>query len=199
MLVRGSIMVKKEKIWTKCGKYSFGPLCNHFLVESVGAFCSFASGCDAVINHSTRYISTHPFVSPHIKLPDDNGEWICNYDDFKDYPWYFDGVKPHGIVDKLKRSVIGNDVWLGKNVILCNGINIGDGSIAVAGAVVVKDIPAYAIVGGVPAKIIKYRYTKEQILALRNIAWWNWDDEKIRRCHEDFYLPIEDFLRKHKI
>lgn len=59
--------------WTICGKYSFGPLCNHFLVERVGAFCSFATGCVAVINHATRYISTHPFVSPHIALPSSGG------------------------------------------------------------------------------------------------------------------------------
>lgn len=189
----------EEKIWTKCGKYSFGPLCNHWLVESVGAFCSFATGTVAVINHSTRYISTHPFVSPHIALPDlESGEWISNYQDFKELPWYMGEVQPHGIVDKMERSVIGNDVWLGRNVIVCNGANIEDGAIAAAGAVITNDVPAYAIVGGVPAKVIKYRYNEEQIAALRNIAWWDWDDEKIKECHEDFYLTIDEFIKKHK-
>ena len=80
------------------------------------------------------------------------------------------GVHPHGVVDKMKRSIIGNDVWLGRNVIVCNGANIGDGVIAAAGAVITKDVPAYAIVGGVPAKVIRYRYTKNQIEALEKIA-----------------------------
>ena len=183
--------------WTICGKYSFGPLCNHVFVERVGAFCSFATGCVAVINHSTRYISTHPFVSPHIALPSSGGGWESNYQDFKEEPWFFPGVIPHGIVDKMERSIIGNDVWLGRNVILTNGANIGDGVIAAAGSVIIQDVPDYAIVGGVPARIIRFRYTKEQIAALKRIAWWDWDDEKIRSCHEDFYDDIESFIRKH--
>lgn len=97
----------------------------------------------------------------------------------------------------MERSIIGNDVWLGRNVILTNGANIGDGVIAAAGSVIIQDVPDYAIVGGVPARIIRFRYTKEQIAALKRIAWWDWDDEKIRSCHEDFYDDIESFIRKH--
>lgn len=191
-------MADKE-VWTKCGKYSFGSLCNHWLVERVGSFCSFATGVVAVINHSTRYISTHPFVSPHIALPDlENGGWYSNYESFSDEQWYMGGVTPRGEVDNMKRSVIGNDVWLGRNVIVCNGANIGNGVIAAAGAVITKDVPTYAIVGGVPAKVIRYRYTKEQIEELEKIAWWDWPDEKIRKCHDDFYLDIEKFIEKHK-
>ena len=61
-----------------------------------------------------------------------------------------------------------------------------------------KDIPDYAVVVGVPARIIRYRYTKEQIETLNKIAWWNWTDEKIRECFDDFYLEIEKFIKKHK-
>ena len=102
------------------------------------------------------------------------------------------------IVKELgKRSVIGNDVWLGRNVLVTNAANIGNGVIAAAGAVITKDVPDYAVVAGVPARIIKYRYTDEQIEALNKIAWWDWTDEEIRERFDDFYLPIEKFIEKY--
>ncbi len=183
-----------EEIYTKRGKYSAGPLCNHWLVESVGSFSSFAVGCDVVLNHTVEYISTHgcfyasqemtPVLpKSHLAKPGDD--------------WYFPGVVPKRGAHKARRITIGNDVWLGKNVIITNGANIGDGVIAGAGAVITKDVPDYAIVGGVPAKLIRWRYTKDQVRRLKEIAWWDWSDEKIRACYEDFYLPIEVFLAKH--
>lgn len=68
---------------------------------------------------------------------------------------------------------IGNDVWIGERVMLIGGIHIADGAVVLAGAVVTKDVPPYAIVGGVPAKIIRYRYDEETINFLLNIQWWN--------------------------
>lgn len=177
---------------TKIGKYSYGPLCNHWLVESVGAFDSFAAGSDVVENHATKYISTHPFLyyghehnTAHVKM----------YDQYQDADWYFPGVKPHGKAHKLRRITIGNDVWLGHNVIITNGANIGNGVIAGAGSIITKDVPDYAIVVGVPARIIRYRFNPEQIAALNRIKWWNWSDKKIREKYEDFYLPIDEFIR----
>ncbi|MBR6669381.1 MAG: CatB-related O-acetyltransferase, partial [Ruminococcus sp.] len=95
-----------------------------------------------------------------------------------------------GKVKKLKRSKIGNDVWFGKNVLITNGANIGNGVIAGAGAVITKDVPDYAIVGGVPARIIRYRYTPEQIEALNKIQWWNWSDDEIRERYDDFFISL---------
>lgn len=109
----------------------------------------------------------------------------------------FRGVEPKGRAEKLHRITIGNDVWLGANVIITNGANIGNGVIAGAGAVITKDVPDYAIVAGVPARIIRYRYTPEQIEALNRIQWWNWSDEEIRERYEDFYIPIEEFIAKY--
>ena len=68
--------------------------------------------------------------------------------------------------------------------------------IAGAGAVITKDVPDYAVVVGIPARIIRYRYTQEQINALNVIAWWNWTDEKIREHYDDFYLNVEEFIHK---
>ena len=70
-------------------------------------------------------------------------------------------------------------------------------SIAAAGAVITKDVPDYAVVAGVPARIIRYRFSTEQIEALNKIAWWDWPDEKIRECYDDFFENVDEFIRKH--
>lgn len=171
------------------GKYSYGPLAsgNYQGVESVGSFCSFAFGSDVVLNHATDYITTHPMI-------DSISDNSCMY---SDEAWYFPGVLSRGVAHKATKSKIGNDVWLGRNVIITNGANIGNGVIAAAGAVITKDVPDYAVVAGVPAKIVKYRYTQKQIDALNKIAWWDWSDEEIRDRFDDFYLPVDDFIKKY--
>lgn len=193
-------MIAKPCYRHHVGKYSYGPLANgrNCCVESVGSFCSFAAGSDAVTNHATRYITTHPivFFGSNKWNQFDRG---YKYDDFKDQKWYFSGVQPHGYVEKDSRSKIGNDVWLGRNVIITNGANIGNGVVAAAGAVITKDVPDYAIVAGVPARIIKYRYNPEQIAALNRIAWWDWSDDDIRERYDDFYLSIDEFIKKYDI
>ena len=171
---------------TKIGRYSYGPLAKpHYLVESVGAFCSFAPGTDVVNNHPMEYITTHPIT--YNDLIYSIGEKV---------KYKLQNLHP---VDKRenKRIKIGNDVWLGRNVIITNHSNIGDGVIAGAGAVITHDIPDYAIVVGVPAHIVRYRYSPDEILALKQIAWWDWPDEKLCACYEDLYLPIDRFICKH--
>lgn len=72
---------------------------------------------------------------------------------------------------------IGNDVWIGLNAIICDGVNIGDGAVVGAGSVVTQNVPDYAIVGGVPAKIIRYRFGEQTIDELRKMKWWEKDNE----------------------
>lgn len=181
---------------TKIGRYSYGSLCcNSSLVESIGSFCCFADGVVYVENHEWRYVTLHPFIYAGKSFE------VCEYpyEYFKTRKWYFPGVEPiTENIKKQKRATIGNDVWLGRNVIVTNSANIGNGVIAAAGAVITKDVPDYAVVAGVPARIIKYRYTPEQIEALNEIKWWDWSDDKIRERYEDFYLPIEEFIKKYK-
>lgn len=186
---------KAPKIFTQVGEYSYGPLCNHQLVESVGKFCSFAEGCDVVINHPINYISTHPFIYHDDKC---NEIYTKGYDEYQNEAWYLEGVRPRGEIQKCNKIKIGNDVWLGKNVIITNGANIGNGVIAGAGTIITKDVPDYAVVVGVQARIIRYRYTLEQIEALNDIQWWNWTDEQLRERYDDLYLPIEEFISKYK-
>lgn len=84
------------------------------------------------------------------------------------------------------KVVIGNDVWIGSYVRIMEGSTIGDGAVIAAGAVVTKDIPPYAIVGGVPAKIIKYRFDKETIQKLLELKWWDKDQAWIKKHADDF-------------
>lgn len=86
---------------------------------------------------------------------------------------------------EIKEKVnIGSDCWIGENVFLTGGITIGDGAVVLAGAVVTKDVPSYAIVGGVPAKVIKYRYDEETIRFLLDFKWWNKDIKWLREHWE---------------
>lgn len=85
---------------------------------------------------------------------------------------------------------IGNDVWIGENVTILGGIKINDGAIIGANSLVTKDVPSYAIVGGIPAKIIRYRFNDGDIDFLKKIEWWNKDEKWIKR-HADYFEDIE--------
>jgi len=98
--------------------------------------------------------------------------------------------------EKSNFIIIGNDVTIGANAIILPGVKISDGVIIGAGAVVTHDVPPYAIVAGIPARILRYRYKPEQIKKLLKIAWWNWSDEKIVQNMDYFYGKIDDFINK---
>ncbi len=93
--------------------------------------------------------------------------------------------------------VIGNDVWIGADVKIIGGTTIGDGAIVAAGALVTKDVPPYAIVGGVPAHIIRYRYTEEQIQFLTEFKWWNKGEEWIK-SHAELFENVDTFIEKYR-
>lgn len=186
---------KDKKEWnTKIGKHSFGPICrNHRLIESIGAFSSFAPGTEVVTNHTTQFITTHPMIYAGANL-----EEFLEYSHFQEEKWFFEGVQPHrDKIKQLKRVKIGNDVWLGRNVIITNYANVGNGVIAGAGSIITKDVPDYAVVVGVPARIIRFRYLPSEIESLNKIAWWDWTDDEIRERYDDFYLPINEFIKKY--
>jgi phosphonate metabolism protein (transferase hexapeptide repeat family) len=94
---------------------------------------------------------------------------------------------------------IGHDVWIGHGAIVLPGRKIGTGAVVAAGAIVTKDVPAYTIVGGNPARPIKRRFTEEIAERLVQLAWWDWDHEALRAALPDFrQLAIGDFLDKYE-
>lgn len=128
----------------------------------IGRYCSIAAETRFIMNggnHATDWFTTYPFP-----------------------------VFGHGWEEAMPESwpnrgdtVVGNDVWIGYGVTIMPGITIGDGAILATASVVTKDVPDFAIVGGNPADVIRYRFDEETRGALKAIAWWDWDVEKVTR------------------
>ncbi len=179
------------------GKYTYGykTLLSNPAADKIGRFCSINHTARIVANHSVEAVTTSPILGDINFLDDRTFYELDNYIQLNGV--YRDNCDayPHEIA-KNRPVVIGNDVWIGANAILISGVNIGDGAIVAAGAVVTHDVPAYAVVGGVPARIIKYRFSQEIISKLEKIEWWNWPIEKIRARIKDF-LEIDLFVNKY--
>lgn len=124
--------------------------------------------------HQTGSATSFPIYSRMLKMP----EPVEN------------GGRPGGVT-------IGNDVWVGHAAIILPGVSIGHGAVVGAGAVVTRDVPPYTIVGGIPAKTIRLRYSQDVIDKLLAIRWWDWDDEKIKREAASLTGPIEAFIKRH--
>ena len=130
----------------------------------IGKFCALARGVKFIMNganHKLTGFSTYPFGIF-------SQGWEAAIPAPEDLPSRGD-------------TVVGNDVWIGYDALVMPGVQIGNGAIVAARAVVVKDVPAYAVVGGNPAKILKSRFPPETVAALEQIAWWNWPVEKVTR------------------
>lgn len=119
-------------------------------------------------------------------------------------PMFYSTKKQNGftfsVTDKIeerKRINIGNDVFIGANVTVLDGVTIGHGAVIGAGAVVSKDIPPYAIAVGCPIKVIKYRFSQDQIEALLKIKWWNFPNEELIEV-EKMFFDIESFIKKYE-
>lgn len=128
----------------------------------IGKFCAIGSNVQFIMNganHRMDGISTFPFNIF-------GGNWSVITPTLEQLP--FKG-----------NTVIENDVWIGYKATIMPGVNIGNGAIIAAHSVVTKDVEPYSIVGGNPAKLIRKRFTEEQIKKLLDIAWWNWNIEKI--------------------
>ncbi len=140
---------------------------------TIGKYCSIA---DRVIicaggQHRTDLASTYPFDTAFL------------------------GRKDNDRVYRTTRETrIGHDVWIGSGALITGGVRIGDGAVIAAQAVVFSDVPAYAIVAGNPAQLLRYRFSSPAIERLQRIAWWDWSPETVRANLDWFQRPIHEFL-----
>ena len=121
-----------------------------------------------------------------------------NYHHVSTFPWNNSYHKVFDCAfDSLEKNqiIIGNDVWIGRGATIFGGVRIGNGAVIAANAVVTKDVEPYAIVGGNPAKIIKYRFDKQTMKKLNRIKWWFWQEEKILENKEWMNGNINEFVK----
>ena len=160
------------------GAYSY--LSNHTDVENadIGRFCSIGDHCRiGLASHTMSFLSTSPIFTLRSNACKD--QW----------------VEKSVVSVREERVIIGSDVWIGSHALIKGGITIGDGAVIAAGAVVTKDVPPYAIVGGVPAKIIKYRFSQEMIEELLKIKWWDYPSSYLRShiaCFQTESLDLQE-------
>lgn len=168
--IRSSDIHKTSKVYTGCNildvtmdRYSY---CSHdcqIVCCDIGAFCS---------------ISDHVFIGG-AEHPVD---WVSTAPVFQNVN-HSGPRKRFSIFDlpPMKRTVIGNDVWIGHGVTIKQGVVIGHGAVIGSGAVVTKDVPPYAIVAGVPAKVIRFRFDEKTIASLLKSEWWNMSNEELAK------------------
>jgi virginiamycin A acetyltransferase len=127
----------------------------------IGRYCSIATGCEITDpEHPLDFISTHPFT--HL------GDW-------SEYAQTYGSAPDPAPFERDRGPVrIGNDVWIAQRVLIRRGVTIGDGAVVAAGAVVINDVPPFAIVGGVPARVLRYRFPDPVIERIRRVAWWQY-------------------------
>ncbi len=143
---------------------------------TIGKYCSLAEDIQFICGgeHDSDWVSTFPFFKR-----------------FKQEENY------HLNRPRFKGNItIGNDVWIGQRATVLSGVTLPDGCIVAAGAVVVSSPPPYSIVGGVPAKVIRKRFSDEIIEKLQKIRWWDWDEETILQRTTEF-MDVEKFCEKY--
>lgn len=159
------------------GRHSFCGYDCTILNTDVGSFCSIAGG--VVIggaSHPMDYLSTSPVFLSHR-----------------------DSVKTKlakHVFNPVYRTRVGNDVWIGERALIKAGVSIGDGAVIGMGAVVTKDVPPYAIVGGNPAKLIRMRFSDCVIDALLKLRWWDLPDDELRQLGP--FVPQPEVLLRRK-
>lgn len=159
-----------------------------FYNTKIGRFCSIGSNVEIVFNnHPTNFVTTYMYFF------DATSKYAFSVDNKVPCTW---GLK----ADNTHSVIIGNDVWIGNGVKIKGGVKIGNGAVIGMGAVVTKDVPPYAIVGGCPAKVIRYRFDEETIKRLEESKWYDMPLDKIKEYSKYFTNPKEflDIIEESK-
>lgn len=167
---------------SELGDYSYIVSYGNVIWSSIGKFCSIAEGARINPgNHATWRASQHHFTYRA-------AQYGLGEDDHDFFQWR----KDHWVT-------IGHDVWIGHGVTVLAGVTVGTGAVIAAGAVVAKDVAPYTIVGGVPSKEIKRRFTEAQGEAMQEIAWWDWSHDRLREVLPDIRaLAVDQFIEKYR-
>lgn len=185
----------EDTVYRGCqiGRYTYGyqELLEYFpIAKSIGRYCSINGTAKIWNNHSLDCVTTSPILD-HVRFypwekNDKRREYVRKYGTHKENAEF-----DNSALRDNKPVVIGNDVWIGAYVSILPGVYIGDGAVIAAGAVVTKDVEAYAIVGGVPAETIRYRFDSGMIKKLLKVKWWEWSVEEIEKHIELLYDPVQ--------
>lgn len=157
------------------GNHTFVQRDSRITHADVGRFCSIASGVRVGLGrHPMHFVSTHPaFYS-------------------RSQPVALSFAAEEAF-DPIRRTTIGHDVWIGENVMVVDGISIGTGAVIGAGSVVTRDVAPYAVVAGVPARVLRFRFDDGTVGRLLQSAWWDWDEAVIRN-RSLLFLNLQKFL-----
>lgn len=149
----------------------------------IGKYCSIGSNVRVICGKHPvdTFVSTHPMFFSTAKQ---NGYTYVEKQKFEEYDFCENSKYP---------IIIGSDVWVGSNVLIKAGVKVGDGAIIAMGAVVTHDVEPYSIVGGVPAKVLRYRFDSDQIEKLLALKWWDKSEEWIAQ-NADLFSDIRVFL-----
>ena len=182
----GNVLIQNAAIGESCKIYGFSVVTNSSLAgnNKVGNHCTIDNSTVglhsyiadfAMVNNTTigKYCSVGPGFKSGL------GSHPHNFISTSPFFYHAMNTSPELLYQEYERTWIGNDVWVGANVFIKDGVTVGDGAIIAAGAVVLKDVSPYAIMGGVPAKVIRYRHDADTIATLTKIKWWDRDAQWI--------------------